>query len=281
MSKILLEDKRTALLSRSKSGAPYVPWNQGFGKNRYARRLRSKLASSVKNFNNIDMNKFFKTDILDVSIDVAGETNSYLVRMSFTGVLDELHNQIKVGGEEAFNKKAIARALTRCFSKDDVYINCTCPDFHYRFKYWATRGNILVGDPELRPANITNPHNDKGPGCKHIALALSDSSWLIKVASVIYNYINYMEKTGNPRLYQKYIYPAIYQKPYENQQLSIFDDEDEVMSSDSDTIDTSNQAARERNRFKPGNEYRFKRFPDKNQVTLADLEDEENALDSE
>lgn len=219
----LLEDKRSQLLSRSKTGDAYVIWNQFKGKNRYQRRLYSRLAASVKNFNSIDMNKLFKDDILDVDIDVKGETDIYVVRISFSGFLDELHNFLN--NNQPLDRKIISKALVRAFNSDNVYINCTCPDFRYRGKYWATKNDILIGAPETRPSDITNPNDTKGPGCKHINLALSDSSWLIKVSSVIYNYINYMEE-HDERLYQKYIYPAIYQKPYdpdEEVQLDITD----------------------------------------------------------
>lgn len=219
----LLEDKRSQLLSRSKTGDAYVIWNQFKGKNRYQRRLYSRLAASVKNFNSIDMNKLFKDDILDVDIDVKGETDIYVVRISFSGFLDELHNFLN--NNKPLDRKIISKALVRAFNADNVYINCTCPDFRYRGKYWATKNDILIGAPETRPSDITNPNDTKGPGCKHINLALSDSSWLIKVSSVIYNYINYMEE-HDERLYQKYIYPAIYQKPYdpdEEVQLDITD----------------------------------------------------------
>ena len=303
---ILLEDKRNQLLSRSKTSDAYVQWNQLKGRNRYQRRLYSRLASSVKNFNSIDMNKLFKDDVLDVDIDVKGETDIYVVRVSFAGFLDELHNFLKT---QELDRKIISKALVRAFNSDDVYINCTCPDFRYRGKYWATKNNILIGAPENRPSDITNPDDSKGPGCKHINLALSDSSWIIKVSSVIYNYIIYMEE-HDERLYQKYIYPAIYQKPYEDDhevQLDISDISDEEQDLDkrqqeyqelidkdidqlghiskdteekinkagltiedtedgpkvsNGTISKSNQAARERGRFKQGNEYRFRK-PDK------------------
>ena len=89
---------------------------------------------------------------------------------------------------------------------------------------------------------------------------------------------------NDPRLYEKYIYPAIYQKPYEEEhekQLSIFDDEDELMDTDTDIIDTANKTARERGRFKPGNEYRYRKNPDNsddNQVSFNDLENEEEEI---
>ena len=269
---ILLEDRRSALLSQSKKGADYAPSNQYYGKNRYKRRLKSSIAPSIKHFNNMDMDKFFKTDTLDVSVDIRGETNIYKVRMSFIGTLEELHDYIKKNNIEEIDRKMILQALMKAFNRDDFYINCTCPDFRYRFKYWATKNNLLIGDPENRPADITNPGNNKGPGCKHIILCLSDSSWLIKIASVILNYIEYMEQ-HDPRLYQKYIYPAVYDKEYDNKQLSIFDDEDEVLDSDEETIETSNIEARQKGQFKKGNEYRFRK-DNKDQITFDDLEQE-------
>lgn len=274
--KLLLEDKRSELLSQSKSGANYVPWNQYFGKNRYQRRLKSKIAPSIKHFNNIDMNKFFKTDILDVLIDVKGETNIYKVRMSFVGTLDEIHKELqKSGATQKIDRRLVLRALTKAFNHDDVYINCTCPDFKYRFKYWATKKNILIGDPENRPAKITNPNNDKGPGCKHIALCLSDASWLIKIASVIYNYINYMEE-HDERLFQRYIFPAVYGKPYDEYQMSVWDEDEEEMASDEEDIRRANEIARRRGQFQKGNEYRFSKTQpgDDDQLTFDDLEDE-------
>lgn len=272
---ILLEDKRSSLLTQSKNGANYVPWNQMFGRNRYHRRKKSKIAPSIKHFNNIDMNKFFKTDILDLLIDVKGETNIYQVRISFVGVLIEIVNELQDRGLDKIDRKCILRALTRAFNTEDVYINCTCPDFRYRFKYWATKNDILVGDPENRPAKITNPNNDKGPGCKHIILCLSDASWLIKIASVIYNYVDYMEK-HDERLYQRYIYPALYGHEYENRQLSIFDQDEEEMESSEEDIRQANELAREKGRFQKNNEYRFRKQnqSNDNQLTFDDLEDD-------
>ena len=221
------------------------------------------------------MNKFFKTDILDVLIDVKGETNIYKVRMSFIGTLDEIHKELNKSGATQLDRKIVLRALTKAFNSDDVYINCTCPDFKYRFKYWATKKNILIGDPENRPAKITNPHDDKGPGCKHIILCLSDASWLIKIASVIYNYVKYMEE-HNERLFQRYIFPAVYGIPYDEYQMSIWDEDEEELASDEEDIKAANVAARKRGQFQKGNEYRFRKNQpgDNDQITFDDLEND-------
>lgn len=239
MRDILLEDKRQSLLSKAKKGGLYAPSNQYNGKNRYERRLKSKVASSVKQFNSIDMDKFFKTDILDVNVDVVGESSTYVVRLSFVGTLDELHNFMKNREGAIVDRKTISKSLTRAFNSGDVFFNCSCPDFRYRHSYHATQEGNIVGQREDRPirkdsATVrhaggdkgSNYNNDKGPTCKHITLCLSDASWLIRVASVIYNYINYM-KDHSPKLYEKYIYPAIYQEPYGSSiQLDISDIED-------------------------------------------------------
>lgn len=258
----LNEDSRASLLSKSKRS------NKGM--ERFKRRVKSRVANSVKQYNSIDMNKLFKDNILTVDVMVKGETDNYTVRISFGGFLELLHDQLKV---QEFNLKAVTRALINGFNRDDVYIHCNCPDAQYRFGYWQTKNKITSGDPETRPANITNPDDALGSACKHVLLVLSNTSWLLKVASTIFNYVNYMEKHYD-RLFKKIIYPAIYQKAYEEpEQLSLFDDDE--LSTDTDTIDKANVHAKTKNQFKTGNEYRFRPGPDKDQLQLDDLEDAE------
>lgn len=162
-----------------------------------------------------------------------------------------------------------------------------CPDFKYRFghyalvkdlssvddQYWNNQGASLV---VTQSAKITNPRDDKGPGCKHIMLVLSNTTWLIKVASVVYNYINYMEKHYE-RLYQQFIYPAVYghEIPDDTEvQLDIFDD---TLTTDKDTIDISNKYARTKNQFQKDNEYRFQKEPTEKQFAFDELiSDSEN-----
>lgn len=258
----LNEDSRASLLSKSKRSTK--------GMERFKRRVKSRVANSVKQYNSIDMNKLFKDNILTVDVMVRGETDNYTVRISFGGFLELLHDQLRV---QEFNLKAVTRALINGFNRDDVYIHCSCPDAQYRFGYWQTKNKITSGDPETRPANITNPDDALGSACKHVLLVLSNTSWLLKVASTIFNYVNYMEKHYD-RLYKKIIYPAIYQKAYEEpEQLSLFDDDE--LSTDTDTIDKANVHAKTKNQFKTGNEYRFRPGPDKDQLQLDDLEDAE------
>lgn len=261
----LHEESRTSLLYKTKKT------DKGF--QRFKRRVKSRVANSVKQYNSIDMNKLFKDDILTVDINVKGETDNYTVKISFGGFLELLHDQLK---KQEFNLKAVTRALITGFNRDDVYIHCSCPDARYRFAYWQTKKNTSSGDPENRPANITNPDDNLGEGCKHVLLVLSNTSWLLKVASTIFNYVNYMEKHYD-RLYKKVIYPAIFQKSYEEpEQLEIDGFNSDELKTDTDTIDKSNIHARTKNQFKQGNEYRFQAGPDKDQVSIDDLEDLED-----
>ncbi len=262
---ILLEKTRNQLMSDSKRGK-----KEKDGQTRYQKRLKSRIGSSVREFNALNMDKFFKKNILDINIQVYGETDNYIVKLSFGGVLDELRTLLRSGKQ--LELRDIVRALVISFNKDNVYINCSCPDWTYRMAFYATKKDINSGEPELRPSNITNPDDDLGDGCKHVLLVLSNTAWIIKVARVIKNYITYMEN-NQKRLYADFIYPAIYGKKYEEPvQLDVFDNE---LETDSDTIDKSNKYAQSRTQFKPNNKYRFQRQEKDDKTIPIELDGEE------
>lgn len=250
----LTEATRRDLLGKSKSSAK--------GMQRYKRRVKSRVVNSTKEFNKIDMNSFFKKDKLDVSILVHGETDNYLVRVSFSNVLDELYKQLNRGKDE-LTLRHVIRALVASFNRDDVYISCSCPDFYYRFSYQATENKYNSGEPQMIPANITNPNDSLGSGCKHTLLVLANHSWIIKTASVIFNYINYM-KSKMPKSYANIIYPAIYRKDYEDDyQVDMFSKDDELID-DEETISDINAYAKDKGKFKAGNKsgVRFAKEPE-------------------
>lgn len=263
---LLNEKTRNQLVSDSKNVK-----RERDGQTRYQKRVKSRIGSSVREFNNLNMNKFFKEDILDINIQVYGETDNYLVTLSFGGILDDLRTILR--NKERLELRDVARAIVIAFNKDDVYIHCSCPDWQYRMAYYATKKDINSGAPELRPSNITNPNDDLGDGCKHVMLVLSNTSWIIKAARVIVNYVNYMEK-NQQKLYADIIYPAIYGKKYEEPvQQSLFDKDE--LDTDKETIDKSNEYARDKNKFKPGNTQGV-RFTSKNdnqeKIPLEDKE---------
>lgn len=257
----LNEESRSSLLAKSKQS------NKGF--QRFKKRVKSRVANSVKQYNAIDMNKLFKDDILTVDINVKGETDNYIVKISFGGFCELVKDQIeKQNGKLDF--KAVTRALILGFNKDDVYIHCSCPDATYRMNYWQTKNGISSGDPENRPSDITNPDDKLGSACKHVLLVLSNTSWLLKVGSTILNYIRYMEKHYQ-KLYADIIYPAVYGKDYEEPvQLDLFDDDS--LETGTDMLDKSNEYARTKNQFKKGNTQGV-RFAPKETNTQLSMED--------
>lgn len=160
------------------------------------------------------------------------------------------------------------------FTIDSGVVLHNCPDFFYRFSYWATRNQINSGEKQDIPSDETNPDDSLGSSCKHVLLVLNNTSWLNKVASVIFNYTNYMEKHYQ-KLYADIIYPAIYGKDYEEPVQMPIDGQDELDTS-SDMLDKSNEYGRTRTQFKQGNTQgvRFASNPNSEQQEI-DIEDEE------
>lgn len=267
---IINEDSRNQLMAKNKQ-------SHDGGLKRFKRRLKSRVGSSTQQYNRINMNDLFKQGILTVGIEVKGETDDYIVKISYGGFLDALRAELKRNNSETLELRNIIKALVIAFNKEDVYIHCSCPDWKYRFNYYATKNEITSGEPELRPSDETNPNDSLGSGCKHVMLVLSNTSWLIKVASVIRNYINYMEKHMQ-KAYANVIYPAIYGKKYEEPvQQTMFDTEDDTLNSEQDDINASNREARTRGQFKPGNQYRFQKQekPIDGQTSMLDDESSE------
>ncbi len=263
MSLILNEDKRQQLINRSKHADNYSINNRMYGKNRYQRRLKSRVANSVREFNAINMNEFFKDDILNVNIRINGETNTYLVRIKFGGVLQNIQDTLN-DTDKNLDTRIVVRSLITSFNTNNVYIHCSCPDWLYRMSYWSKVNDISSEPDNEQTTNgkrIANPNDTKGPGCKHVLLVISNNTWLYKVAAVIVNYVNYI-KNHNEKLYADVIYPTLYGTEYKKDvQLSIDDieNQDDELASDETDIDISNKEAEERGKFKRGNTsgYRF------------------------
>ena len=379
---LLLEKRRSELIQKGKQGASYK--DQSKGRNRWERKRLSRVATTVAQYNRIDMNTFFKKDELIVNVPVQGETDNYLVTIKFSGVLEKVRELLKNGGK--FEFRIIANALTQVFNTGDIKIHCTClhpdtkinlldgtiptvkelkerfdngeelwvystdengdfkpgkvsnvfitkkttkfiriyldndkyidttpdhlylkrdgnyieaqdlqvgdslmpnhsvvkieyitleepievyditvdkysnflvdssvilhncADFRYRFGYWLTRNNDDAGPYENRPSDKTNPHDTLGSGCKHILLVLSNMNWLMKVASVINNYIHYAE-IRMPRNYNDYIFPALYGYT----QTSLFRNTSKGLGTSQQTLNRANKMGRTRGQYKTGN----------------------------
>lgn len=266
----LNEDTRKQLIDKGKKSKNYKV-DRTKGKNRFARRVHSKVAGTVKDFNNIDMNKLFKQGILSVFISVKGETDDYKVGISFGDFCEILRSQLKEGEEVSI--RHYVKAIMIGINKADVYVRCDCDDFKYRIAYWSTQGRTIMGQGENRPSNITNPNNDLGNGCKHILLVLNNTVWVMKIASVINGYVQYI-KNNYENQYAKVIYPAIYGKEYTEPTQGRFDDEERAdnLIDTEDEIGKSVKFNKERTQFKKGNKQgiRFARSSkDPDQIDLV------------
>jgi len=247
----LLEDTRTQLISKSRSAGQYK--DQSRGKNRFERKKHSHIANQVKSYNQIDMNDFFKKDLLEVKIPVTGETNQYIVTIKLDGICTEIQKNIK-NNKNKLEYRTIIQAITKVFNTSDVYVKCTCADFQYRFNHWSIVNNYGVDDSAHDPGpgkGIANPNNDKGIGCKHILLVLANCDWIMKVASVINNYIHYAEEHMQ-KPFLKVIFPKLYGIQAEEMVEQDLIDDDKYLDSSVGLIDAINEYGKTRGRYKAG-----------------------------
>lgn len=248
---LLLEDTRTMLVSKSRNAGTYK--DQSRGKNRFDRKRYSQVAKTVKQYNKIDMNRLWKEDILEVSIPVVGETDEYTVSIKMEGVIKEIAANIK-NNKNQLEYRTVIQALTKVFNSSNIWVKCTCEDFRYRFAHNLIVANVSVDDSSKDPGpgkGIANPNDDKGRGCKHILLVLANGAWLMKVASVINNYIHYAEeKLQKPFL--KLIFPKLYGYPAEEMVEQGLIDTEEYLDSTTGLIDAINEYGKSRGKYKPG-----------------------------
>lgn len=261
---MLQEMNRQQLLAKSRKAKKYSKNNQSKGVNRYERRIRSQISASVKDYNIIDMDLFFKRDILTFSVPVKGETDTYLVNIELQGVLREIQKQIR-SNKGKLEFKVILASLSAVLNMGDVSTGCSCPDAKYRQAYWQTKNNYKAGYKELRASNITNPKDELGAGCKHVMLVLANLSWMYKVSSVIGNYIKYSREKLQKN-YIDYIFPKVYGMKYDKAvQLQLFysDEESGLLPTDQDAISRAiEQGLKGKGaggKFVKGNELRFQK----------------------
>lgn len=168
----LLEVSRKNLVGKTKVGSP----------ERYNKRLRYAAMSTPE----IDEDKLLNDDMLVIFVQVGKYTDT----VAFAGVIKHFIEIVKRDPKHSVNRRNVVRAINEQVDLTDVYVNCTCPDMKYRYRYWATKYNYLYGYSETRPAKITNPVDDIGATCKHLAAILSNKKWLVKTASVVNDFIH-------------------------------------------------------------------------------------------
>jgi hypothetical protein len=248
---MLDEATRTQLVAQSRNAGKYKDTSRGA--NRFQRKKYSKVANQVKSFNSIDMNKLFKQDILQVDIPVIGENDEYTVTIKLEGVVAEIQKNIK-NNNNKFEYRTVLQALTKVFNTADVYSKCQCPDFKYRFAHWNIIKNVSVDDSSQDPGpgrGIVNPNDDKGRGCKHILLTLSNGEWMMKVTSVITNYCHYLSEK-KPEAFLKLVFPKLYGVPADEAAQNGIVEDNEDLETGKDLIDIVNEWAKNRGKFKKG-----------------------------
>ena len=252
---ILQEDSRATLVSKSRAVGKYKNPDTTRGKNRFERKKHSKIATTVKQYNQIDMNNLFKKDSLQVTIPVVGETNNYNVTIKMDGVVSEIAKNIKNNGNK-LEYRTIIQALTKVFNSANIFVKCDCEDYKYRFAHWNIVNNVSVDDSSKDPGpgkGIANPTDDKGRGCKHVLLVLANMDWLMKVASVINNYIHYAEATPSlQKAFLKVIFPKLYGVAAEEMVEKDLIDTEEYLDSSKGLIDAINDYGRNRGKYKAG-----------------------------
>ena len=247
----LREDTRTMLVSKSRNAGSYI--DQSRGKNRFERKKLSKIAKTVKQYNQIDMNKFFKDDILEVKIPVQGETDQYTVSVRLSGIVNEIAKNIK-NNQNKFEYRTVIQAVTKVFNTGNVYVKCNCDDYKYRFAHWNIVNNVSFDDSASDPGpgkGIRNPNDDKGRGCKHVLLVLANGDWILKVASVINNYVHYAEEHLQ-KPFLKVIFPKLYGVAADEMVEQNLIDTDEYLDSSAGLIDAINEYGRKRGQYQKG-----------------------------
>ena len=124
----------------------------------------------------------------------------------------------------------------------------------YRFAHWNIVNNVSVDDTASDPGpgkGIRNPNDDKGRGCKHILLVLANGDWLLKVASVINNYVHYAEEHLQ-KPFLKLIFPKLYGVPADEMVEQDLIDTDEYLDSSKGLIDAINEYGKVRGRYHAG-----------------------------
>lgn len=248
---MLLEDTRTTLINKSRNVGDYK--DKSRGKNRFERKRYSKIANQVKSYSSIDMNKFFKQDILQFDVPVIGETDSYIVTVKMEGVCAEIAKNIK-NNKYKLEFRTIIQALTKIFNTANIYTKCTCDDYKFNYAHWNIVNNVSVDDTAQDPGpgkGIRNPRDEKGRGCKHILLVLSNQDFLMKVGSVVNNYIHYMEENMKDA-FLKVIFPKLYGVTADEMVEKDIIDDDKYLDSSKGLIDAINAYGAKRGQYRPG-----------------------------
>lgn len=148
-------------------------------------RYNKRLSYRNITYEDIEFDKLLYDDFLVIHTNVG----DYITTVAFEGFMKTLIQLARSGRTPTINLQLVIRAINKAIDSTDIYVNCTCDDFKYRYEFWSTKYKYKYGSPETRPPKKTNPNDDIGATCKHLASILSNKKWLVRVSSVINNWI--------------------------------------------------------------------------------------------
>ncbi len=192
----LTEASKSDLANKSRGQSP----------ERWGRRLNYQ----VSDFKGVDFAQLFVNDYFVFRTPIGKSSKSmYTCTLAFHGALTELRKVAKAtrGDATKVNLQLVIKALRQAFDKaNDVKVRCTCPDFRYRYEYWARKGDYLFGKGNNKTRKfpeIRNPRNNIGATCKHLDVLLSNKRWLTKSAKVVNDLIRVFPEKAAKYLYNE------------------------------------------------------------------------------
>ncbi len=164
-------------------------------------RFQKKANYRAKDFNNVDFKDLFEND----NFTWSSRVGDYVVTISFEGAFDLLQYQLKsMKGKNRWkriNHRMLVDVLSKALDTEDLFIDCTCPDFKFRFSYWCTQADCKYGLQQNRPPTVRNVKNNHGYCCKHILAVLYGKRWVPAAAKSWLDFIR-----ANPELSEWYIW---------------------------------------------------------------------------
>ena len=164
-------------------------------------RFQKKANYKAKDFKNVDFKDLFENN----NFTWSSRVGDYIVTISFEGAFDILQYQLKsMRGKNRWKRithRMLTEALSKALDTEDLYIDCSCPDFVYRFAYWATQADCKYGLQQNTAPKVRNVRNNKGYCCKHILAVLYGKRWVPAAAKCWLDFIR-----ANPDLTEWYIW---------------------------------------------------------------------------
>lgn len=164
-------------------------------------RFQKRNFYRVKDFDNVNFNYLFTDDTFVWSSRVG----DYIVTLSFEGAFELLKFQTQswkgVNRWKRITLQLLTNTLSKALDEEDLYVNCTCDDFKYRFAYWATKADCKYGSPQNTAPKVRNINNNNGYVCKHTLTVLYGKRWVPAAAKAWLSYIK-----ANPKVVEYYIW---------------------------------------------------------------------------